>query len=64
MKELSFERMEDLNGGAIGLWEIAGGMCATAISGGIFGGFGIFVTGAMFGPSCVGLVLSVALYNN
>lgn len=62
MKELSFEKMEMVQGGTIGLWEVAGGMCATALSGAIFGGFGLFVTGAIFGPSCAGLVLAAALY--
>lgn len=61
MKELSFEKMEEMNGGKVGLWEVAGLTCATALSGALAGGFGLFVTGAMFGPSCAGLILSAAL---
>ena len=61
MKELSFERMEEVNGGKLGLWEAAGVTCAAAFGGIAFGGFGFFVTAAMFGPSCVGLVLGASL---
>jgi len=60
MKELSFEKMEVIEGGL--LWEVAGSVCATALSGAIFGGFGLLVSGLMFGPSCVGLIVGAALY--
>lgn len=61
MKELSFEKMEDFHGGKIGLPEAAGLVCAAALSGAIFGGFGLFITGAIYGPSCAGLILAAAL---
>jgi len=62
MKELSFERMGETNGG-LNLWDVAGPTCAIALSGAMFGGFGLFVTAAMFGPSCFGLVAAAALTN-
>jgi hypothetical protein len=61
MKELSLEKMEQIQGGAVGLWEAAGITCATAMSGLAFGGFGFFISAAIFGPSCAGLVLAAAI---
>lgn len=62
MKELSYNKMRETNGG-LNLWNVAGPTCAIALSGALFGGFGLFVTGAMFGPSCLGLVAAAALTN-
>lgn len=62
MKELSIERMEEISG-SLNLWNVAGPVCAVALSGAMFGGFGLFVTGAMFGPSCLGLVAAAAINN-
>ena len=63
MKELSIERMENVHGGSIGLWEVAGIACGAAVSGLAFGGFGFFISAAMFGPSCAGLILGAAIRN-
>lgn len=61
MIELSFDQMEELHGGKFGLWEAAGFACGAAISGLAFGGFGFFVSAAIFGPSCAGLTLGAII---
>jgi len=61
MKTLSFEQMETVVGGNEVLTTSAGAVCGAAISGSLFGGFGLFVTAAIFGPSCIGLVTAAIL---
>jgi hypothetical protein len=61
---LELEKMALINGGSKdGLATGAGVACGLAISGGVFGGFGIFVTGAIFGPTCIGLAIGAAVSN-
>jgi len=61
MTALSFDQMELIDGGTFGLWEAAGFACGAAISGLAFGGFGFFVSAAIFGPTCAGLTLGAII---
>jgi hypothetical protein len=57
MKKLELNQMENLEGS----WSSetnAGVACGLAVSGALFGGFGLFLSMAIAGPTCVGLVIN------
>ncbi len=62
MTKLSLNQMEMIEGGS---WKelstIAGGACGAALSGVFFGGFGLAISAALFGPTCIGLSIGAAL---
>jgi hypothetical protein len=62
MKKLSIEQISLVEGGSWkDMWTIAGGACGAAVSGVFFGGVGLAVSAAIFGPNCIGLSIGAAL---
>jgi hypothetical protein len=57
MKKLELNQMENLEGG-MDSQTAAGAACGLAVSGALFGGFGLFLTMAIAGPTCLGLVIN------
>lgn len=54
MKKLTIEKTEILSGGDVDKADaVIGTACGLEVSGGLFGGFGIIVTGLIFGPTCI-----------
>ena len=61
MEKLNANQLEDLSAGKDWLAFGAGASCGAALSGIAYAGFGLAVTGAIFGPTCIGLIIGAVV---
>ena len=61
MEKLNATQLENLSAGKDWLGFGAGVACGAAFSGAAFTGIGLAVTGAIFGPTCIGLIIGAVV---